>query len=543
MNCGGPHNSSWHGTHTAGTIAAAGNNAVGVAGINWLGKILPVRVLGKCGGYTSDIADAIVWASGGAVTGVPVNTTPARVMNMSLGADLGAGKTCATDDIVTQNAIDTALANGTAVVVAAGNSSTDAASFSPASCNGVITIAAIQCQGGRAVYSNYGPFVAIAAPGGGYWSDGVVFCGILSTLNTGTTTPFVSTYVYYQGTSMAAAHVTGVASLMLGLNASLTPGQVLAKLQATARPFETATASLYDHCTSDLGAVDSYTKYCGAGVLDMAAAVASACASCATTSARLLVPDGTSLKQRFSAYPETRWFAMTVEPGKTYVIDTVDPSGDLTTNAIGTLAVFAGDGASAPPEASVDCTAANGPRPPAVDVASDGIRCVLRTAPPNGALLNKRSVYIKVTRMDPAAGGGAQLKIRARESTVYGRWLTAGYDYHVEVENTTGDAMCVEVARYPATGLTYAPGPGWSGSIASFMLTVPAFGAVKQVIPSGSLVGADGEGTLRLGACASPTDLLAGGLHVSTYAFDPIAARFIYFFAATANDGRTRSAW
>ena len=63
--------SGWHGTHTAGTIAAAGNNAVGVAGINWLGKILPVRVLGKCGGYSSDVADAIVWTSGSAVPGVP----------------------------------------------------------------------------------------------------------------------------------------------------------------------------------------------------------------------------------------------------------------------------------------------------------------------------------------------------------------------------------------------------------------------------------------------------------------------------------------
>ena len=75
---------------------------------------------------------------------------------------------------------------------------------------------------------------------------------------------------------------------------------------------------------------------------------------------------------------------------------------------------------------------------------------------------NKRPVFVKVTRFDPALGGGAQFKIRARESTIYGRWLTNGYDYHVEVENTTGDTMCVEVARYPASGLTYMAGPGWS---------------------------------------------------------------------------------
>jgi hypothetical protein len=156
---------------------------------------------------------------------------------------------------------------------------------------------------------------------------------------------------------------------------------------------------------------------------------------------------------------------------------------------------------------------------------------------------NKRPVYVKVTRMDPAAGGGAQFKIRARESTVYGRWVTAGYDYHVEVENTSGDLICVEVARYPASGLSYASGPGWSGSIAAFTLTVPAFGAVKQVIPNGSLVGTDGEGTLRVSACAAPTNLVPGALHVSTYAFDTAGNRYIYFFTATANDGRTRSSW
>jgi hypothetical protein len=147
-------------------------------------------------------------------------------------------------------------------------------------------------------------------------------------------------------------------------------------------------------------------------------------------------------------------------------------------------------------------------------------------------------VYVKVTRMDPALGGSAQFRIRAREATVYGRWLTAGNDFHVEVENTTADAMCVEVARYPASGLAYTAGPGWSGALASFTLTVPAFGAVKQVIPSGSLVGAASEGTLRIGACASPTNLMASGLHVNTYAFNPSTSRYIYFFTSTANDRR-----
>ncbi len=261
--------------------------------------------------------------------------------------------------------------------------------------------------------------------------------------------------------------------------------------------------------------------------------------------ARLLVADGTSLKQSFGPYPDTKWFAIGVEPGKTYVVEAADVDGDVTANAIGTLDALAPDGVSAPPEASVDCTGGNGPRPPAVDVASDGIRCVIRTELPTaGMQQNKRPVYVKVTRMDPALGGGTQFKIRAREATIYGRWLTAGYDYHVEIQNTTGDAMCVEVARYPASGLTYAPGPGWSGSIASFTLTVPAFGAVKPApMPNGSLVGTDSEGTLRINACASPTNLITGALHVSTYAFDAVGNRYVYFFTSTANEGKTRSSW
>jgi serine protease len=98
----------------AGTIAAKTNNGTGVAGVAFNAKIVPVRVLGKCGGYTSDIADAIIWASGGTVAGVPPMPTQARVINMSL----GGGGAC---DITTQNAINSARSRGTVVVVAAGN--------------------------------------------------------------------------------------------------------------------------------------------------------------------------------------------------------------------------------------------------------------------------------------------------------------------------------------------------------------------------------------------------------------------------------------
>ncbi|MFB7462186.1 S8 family serine peptidase [Streptomyces sp. NPDC056224] len=249
-------NSSWHGTHVAGTIAAATNNAKGVAGIAYNAKIQPVRVLGKCGGATSDIVDAITWASGGTVAGVPANATPAKVINMSLG---GSGACTATY----QNAINAAVGRGTTVVVAAGNSNSDAAGFSPASCNNVINVAASNRTGDRSFYSNYGAIIDVAAPGGetrrATDTPGTVTTpenGILSTLNAGTTTPGAEIYKPYQGTSMAAPHVAGLAALLVAAKPSLTPAQVESAIKTNARP-------LAGTCTGG----------CGSGLADAAATV------------------------------------------------------------------------------------------------------------------------------------------------------------------------------------------------------------------------------------------------------------------------------
>ncbi|WNH50976.1 S8 family peptidase [Stenotrophomonas oahuensis] len=236
-------NSSWHGTHVAGTIAAVTNNAVGVAGTAYNAKIVPVRVLGKCGGYTSDIADAIVWASGGTVSGVPANANPAEVINMSLG---GSGS-CST---TYQNAINGAVSRGTTVVVAAGNSNTNVSSAVPANCPNVIAVAATTSAGSRASFSNYGTGIDISAPG----------ASILSTLNTGTTVPGSASYASYNGTSMAAPHVAGVVALMqAAATTALTPAQVESILKSTARPLPGA-------CSGG----------CGAGIADADAAVVAA---------------------------------------------------------------------------------------------------------------------------------------------------------------------------------------------------------------------------------------------------------------------------
>ncbi|MDR7334821.1 S8 family peptidase [Roseateles asaccharophilus] len=238
--------SSWHGTHVAGTIAARTNNGAGIAGIAFNSKVQAVRVLGKCGGYTSDIADGMIWASGGSVTGLPANATPSRVLNLSL----GGGGTC---DTTSQNAINSARSRGSVVVVAAGNENQNASNSSPANCSGVITVAATDRNGARAYYSNYGNVVAIAAPGGDVRSSSSN--GILSTLNAGTQGPGADNYAWYQGTSMAAPHVAGVAALMLSAKPSATPDEIKAALQSSARAFPGS-------CSG-----------CGTGIVDAAAAI------------------------------------------------------------------------------------------------------------------------------------------------------------------------------------------------------------------------------------------------------------------------------
>ncbi len=270
-------NSSWHGTHVAGTIAALTNNGAGVAGINWTSPIVPIRVLGKCGGYSSDIADGITWASGGSVSGLPANAYPARVLNLSL----GGRRSAATCDAVYQTAINDALTRNVVVAIAAGNANEEAKYHTPGNCNGVITVAATGRSGQRASYSNYddneaGVQVEIAAPGG---SDGN---GVLSTLNSGTTTPNAGGYNYvnYQGTSMATPHVAGIVSLMLSAAPATTPSQVLAAIQNTARAFPTGTGR---DCTSNLAAVTTTVKYCGAGIIDADAAIAAVATLPATT--------------------------------------------------------------------------------------------------------------------------------------------------------------------------------------------------------------------------------------------------------------------
>ncbi len=309
--CGGTHaaqNSSWHGTHVAGTVAAVTNNSSGVAGVAFNAKVVPARVLGRCGGYTSDIADAITWASGGSVSGVPANTNVAKVINMSLGGKGACNST-------TQSAINGARSRGTVVVVAAGNSQADASAYNPANCSGVITVAATNRSGSRAWYSNYGAVVDVAAPGG---DTSVSSNGIYSTLNTGTTTPGSDTYAYYQGTSMASPHVAAVVALMFAKNSALTVDQIETKLKGSTRAFPGS-------CSQ-----------CGTGLVDANAAVDAAGgggndvpeveSNNTLATAQTISVNPANVLGTMSSSSDTDYYKLTVGAGKTLSV-TLTPNG------------------------------------------------------------------------------------------------------------------------------------------------------------------------------------------------------------------------
>jgi serine protease len=283
-------NSSWHGTQTLGLIGATTNNGVGMASVSHGGvRVMPVRVLGKCGGFDSDIAAGLLWAAGIDVPGVPHNANPARVINMSLG---GSGA-CSQTYI---DAIGQANQVGAVVVISAGNSGGNGVS-NPANCPGAIGVTALRHVGDKVGYSDLGPEITISAPGGNCVNTGAgdpCLYPILTLTNNGVTTPvpgapgaaYTDSFNSSLGTSFSAPLVSGTVALMLSVQPSLTPAQVKSKLQSTARPFPTTggTAGIPTCTTSSTSQDECYcpnpgvgtTTLCGAGMLDARAAVASA---------------------------------------------------------------------------------------------------------------------------------------------------------------------------------------------------------------------------------------------------------------------------
>jgi serine protease len=251
--------SSFHGTHVAGTVAAASNNGAGVAGVAWQARVMPVRVLGRLGGTSMDLIQAIRFSAGLSSDSGTVPNPPADVINMSLG---GGGFSQAMQDTITA-----ARNAGTIIIAAAGNSASSVSEY-PASYDGVVSVAAVDPLKQRSSYSNFGPNVDVAAPGGEMSADrnGDGYAdGVLSTLVDDSTNPAQFTYAFYQGTSMATPHVAGVAALMKAVNPTLDPDGFDAFL---------VTGML----TQDLGTAGR-DDFFGHGLIDASKAVAAASGS------------------------------------------------------------------------------------------------------------------------------------------------------------------------------------------------------------------------------------------------------------------------
>jgi serine protease len=250
--------SSWHGTRTAGILGAIANNSTGIAGISWGAKILPVRVLGKCGGTDSDILDGMRWAAGLHVDGVPDNAHPAQIINMSLG---GTGACTSAEQIV----INEVLAVGVLVVVSAGNEGGPV--DSPANCVGVAGVAGLRNVGTKVGFSSLGPEISLAAPAGNCVNtSGTCVYPIDTTSNAGTTTPTINGYTDQLnpslGTSFSAPIVSGIAALMVSANSNLTAPQLIARLKEGSVTFPVSSDTTILNCHVPAGSSDLQTSEC-----------------------------------------------------------------------------------------------------------------------------------------------------------------------------------------------------------------------------------------------------------------------------------------
>jgi serine protease len=286
--------SSWHGTRVVGILGALTNNDAGIAGMTWGPWILPVRALGKGGGYDSDIIAGIQWAAGLSVTNpdgsaVPDNPYPADIINLSIGG--GTDSCSGSNGAAYDTALTAVTSMGVLVVISAGNANGPV--NLPGNCAGVVpgvmAVAGLRNVGTKVGYSSFGPEVSVSAPAGNCVnSSGNCLRSIDTTTDLGTTGPLTgSNYTYTNelnpnlGTSFAAPIVSGIAALMRSVNGNLTPAQIAARMQAAATAFPPNTGNLpVCPMTDTAGGTDQCScppsGQCGSGMVNAFNAVSAA---------------------------------------------------------------------------------------------------------------------------------------------------------------------------------------------------------------------------------------------------------------------------
>jgi hypothetical protein len=246
--------------------------------------------------------------------------------------------------------------------------------------------------------------------------------------------------------------------------------------------------------------------------------------------ARVLIPDGTSVSDALGEAAE-KWYVATIEQGKSYVLEAMDPYGDLGNNCV-LLTVYDSDAVTTPPaNAQIDPNANT--IAPSMEVNFDGARVAIRSSIGSAFALT-RVLYFSVIQ----CATGDTFKIRLREATVYSRWTVNSYNMFVALQNTTTTAVRVQVIYYDDTG---ANGGSTGDVVTADVVTVPAMGAAQVSHAANSL--SPNRGALRVQWSGQGSGLVPGAVNVQTYALNVATGVYLDFLAERVNDGRTGRSW
>ena len=514
-NNNGPASSSWHGTRVMGVLGAITDNGVGVAGMTWNPYLLPVRALGKCGGYDSDIIAGMQWAAGLPVTdpsgnAVPDNPVPADIINLSLGGTGTCDSTSAYPSVIQKL---TGL--GVLIVASAGNANGPV--DMPGNCAGVLAVAGLRNVGTKVGYSSFGKEVGISAPAGNcVSSSGACYRSIDTTVNEGSTVPAANGYTDQTnpnlGTSFSAPIVAGIAALMRAVNANLTPPQLIARMKSGATPFPANTANIpvcpkTDATSQECSCPNDGTQ-CGAGMVNALGAVNAALNPIAgiTASGNTVFDAAGSLaacKQTISSYKWSGSGGITVVSGANAPQVNVMSSG-----AAGTLTLTVTDSAGRTDTGTVSFTAAGAATvhtPPSAGTAATACPTPLTFAP------TKPTVTEAFSPGSVTTDGAATLTITFHNTNPFA--LTQS-----KFTETVPASLTVETSPAPTTTCSGGSGTLTSSSSAVTMAgaNIPAGGTCTMTLSvKGAAVGIYTDVIADNALSTGPAGSSAGGASAS----------------------------